>query len=328
MTSAPRVRCDCAARYSRQHKGQKTRQPQIVRSEKKSCATFRPWLRPPSQTFARSFPQHRPRVRPRRSSGLFASTCLAGLSCSLTLVVMVCSARLLISKKWRDVCWPRLAVPFRFSTSFCGPLPAPAANYLLATFRSCGVPTLTCSRLGVHFLALYKHGYTNRLVRLRSAQFLTNSVDFTPSLTRWTPNMKKRTGRDKRSLRPVLAMNARGSRPRVKWLRPLVLAVQVDADIKRMVVPVGVMAATPLPISFHAVDRVAHLGAVVTMTSGFTVDPLFIHPQTIVAVPAPIMIRARDAGYRHRNAQRSASAPARAYFKIFLVMCFLPSHSA
>lgn len=117
------------------------------------------------------------------------------------------------------------------------------------------------------------------------------------------PGEKRGPGAIKGAFARPSLWNARGSRPRANWLRPLVLAVEVDADIKRMVVPVGVLVATPLPISFHAVERVAHRGAIVTMTSGFAVDPLFVRPQTIVAVPAPIMIRTRDAGYRHRHAQ-------------------------
>src|SRR5262245_48902499 len=80
----------------------------------------------------------------------------------------------------------------------------------------------------------------------------------------------------------------------------LMAGVDVDSEIERMVVPVGAVLTAPRAIPHHSSDGTMDLPVVVAVASRFEVNAILVLPQAFVA---PITIRSRQTGQRHRKAK-------------------------
>ena len=104
--------------------------------------------------------------------------------------------------------------------------------------------------------------------------------------------------------RPALSMKRLGQGCALVAVPVMLMAwVDVDSEIERMVVPVRAVVTAPLAIPHHSIDRTMDLPAFVAVTSCLEVNAVLVRPQTFVAFVAPITIRSRPTGQRHRKAK-------------------------
>jgi hypothetical protein len=71
--------------------------------------------------------------------------------------------------------------------------------------------------------------------------------------------------------------------------------MQVDAYVEAVVVPIGFVISTPLPIGLHSGDVAAHLTGLVPEATGIAVDLGAIRLEPAMAVVPPVAIRASSA---------------------------------